>query len=36
VKNGKGIFIISSYLGLITDFEARFKNIGGEILFYIE
>lgn len=36
VHSGLGIFIISSSKGLITDNEARFSNIGGEILFYIE
>lgn len=36
VQNGKGCFIISSPKGLITDIQARFLNVGGEILCYIE
>ena len=32
VKNGLGAFIISTNQGLMTDSEARSKNVGGEIL----
>ena len=32
VKNGLGSYIISTNQGLMTDKEARSKNIGGEIL----
>lgn len=35
VKNGLGIAIISTSQGLMTDKEARTRNIGGEILCYI-
>lgn len=36
VNHGKGIFILSSTKGLITDWEARAVGLGGEILCYIE
>lgn len=36
VNNGKGTFIISTSRGLITDRDARFLNIGGEIICYVE
>ncbi len=32
VKNGLGTFIISTNQGLMTDKEAKAKNVGGEIL----
>ena len=32
VKNGLGAFIVSTNQGLMTDSEARSKNVGGEIL----
>ena len=32
VKNGLGAFIISTNQGLMTDKEAKAKNVGGEIL----
>ena len=32
VKNGLGAFIISTNLGLMTDKQAKAKNVGGEIL----
>ncbi len=35
VKNGLGIAIISTSQGLMTDKEARTRNIGGEVLCYI-
>jgi len=35
VLNGLGIAIISTSNGLLTDKEARTKNIGGEILCYV-
>ena len=35
VLNGLGIAIVSTYEGVITDKEARAKNIGGEVLAYI-
>ena len=35
VLNGLGIAIISTSEGVITDKEARAKNIGGEVLAYI-
>jgi small subunit ribosomal protein S8 len=35
VLNGLGIAIISTSQGIMTDKEARTKNIGGEILCYI-
>jgi small subunit ribosomal protein S8 len=35
VLNGLGIAIISTSQGVMTDKEARLKNIGGEILCYV-
>lgn len=35
VLNGLGIAIISTSQGLMTDKEARAKNIGGEVLCYV-
>lgn len=35
VKLGAGIFVLSTPKGLLTDNEARFLNVGGEVLFYI-
>ncbi|UJF16235.1 30S ribosomal protein S8 [Jeotgalibaca sp. MA1X17-3] len=35
VLNGLGIAIVSTSEGLVTDKEARSKNIGGEVLAYI-
>ena len=35
VLNGLGIAVISTSQGVITDKEARTKNIGGEVLCYI-
>ncbi len=35
VINGLGIAIISTSQGVLTDKQAREKNIGGEVLFYI-
>lgn len=35
VLNGLGIAIISTSQGIMTDKEARTKNIGGEVLCYI-
>lgn len=35
VLNGLGIAIISTSQGVITDKEARVKNIGGEVLCYV-
>jgi len=35
VLNGLGIAIISTSTGVLTDKEARSKNIGGEILCYV-
>lgn len=35
VLNGLGIAIISTSQGVITDKEARAKNVGGEVLCYI-
>ena len=35
VLNGLGIAILSTSQGLMTDKEARVKNIGGEVLCYI-
>ena len=36
INGGKGFFIISSPIGLITEKTARFSNIGGEVLCYVE
>jgi small subunit ribosomal protein S8 len=35
VLNGLGIAVLSTSQGLMTDKEAKMKNIGGEVLFYI-
>ncbi len=35
VLNGLGIAIISTSQGLMTDKEARLKNVGGEVLCYV-
>ena len=35
VLSGKGVLIISTPLGIMTDSEARKKNVGGEILLSI-
>lgn len=35
VLNGLGIAIISTSMGLMTDKEARQKNVGGEVLCYV-
>lgn len=35
VLNGLGIAIVSTSAGLITDKEARQKNVGGEVIAYI-
>lgn len=35
VLNGLGIAIISTSAGVITDKEARAKNVGGEVLAYV-
>lgn len=36
INNGKGIFIISTPKGLMTEMHARQLSLGGEILCYIE
>jgi len=36
INNGKGIFLISTPKGLITDNIARLWNLGGEVICYIE
>lgn len=36
LNNGRGIYIISTPIGLHIDSENRFLNLGGEVLFYIE
>lgn len=35
VLNGLGIAIVSTSVGVITDKEARAKNVGGEVLAYV-
>jgi small subunit ribosomal protein S8 len=35
VLNGLGIAIVSTSAGVITDKEAREKNVGGEVLAYV-
>lgn len=35
VKNGLGIAVISTSQGLMTDKEARRRNIGGEVMCYV-
>ena len=32
VKNGLGIYVLSTNQGLLTDKQARLKNIGGEVI----
>ncbi|MBP3615295.1 MAG: 30S ribosomal protein S8 [Alphaproteobacteria bacterium] len=35
VKNGLGIAILSTSVGVLADYEARKKNVGGEVLCYV-
>jgi len=35
VSGGMGMHVVSTPLGLMTDREARRKNVGGEILFRV-
>jgi small subunit ribosomal protein S8 len=35
VLNGLGVAIISTSVGVLTDKEARAKNLGGEVLCYV-
>ncbi len=35
VKNGLGIAILSTSAGVLADYEARKRNVGGEILCYV-
>ena len=35
VKNGLGIAILSTSAGVLADYEARKKNVGGEVLCYV-
>lgn len=35
VLNGLGIAILSTSMGLMTDKEARQRNVGGEVLCYV-
>ena len=35
VLNGLGIAIVSTSAGVITDKEARQKNVGGEVIAYV-
>jgi small subunit ribosomal protein S8 len=35
VLGGMGIAIISTSQGLLTDKEAKFKSVGGEVLAYV-
>jgi len=35
ILSGTGIVILSTFRGIITDWEARLERIGGEILHYI-
>lgn len=35
VLNGLGVAIISTSIGVLTDKEARAKNVGGEVLCYV-
>lgn len=35
VFNGVGIAVLSTTQGLMSDRKARFKKIGGEVLFYV-
>jgi small subunit ribosomal protein S8 len=32
VRNGLGIYILSTSRGVVSDYEARLKNVGGEVL----
>jgi len=36
LNNGLGLFLISTPKGLLTDQEARFLNVGGEVICYIQ
>ena len=36
LNTGKGVYIISTPIGIHTDTTNRFLNLGGEVLFYIE
>ena len=36
INNGKGILIVSTSQGFITDSTARFLNLGGEIICCVE
>ncbi len=35
VKNGLGIAILSTSVGVLADYEARKRNVGGEVLCYV-
>ena len=35
VKNGLGIAILSTSVGVLADYDARKRNVGGEILCYV-
>ena len=35
VKNGLGIAILSTSQGVLADYEARKRNVGGELLCYV-
>ncbi len=35
VKNGLGIAILSTSAGVLADYEARKRNVGGEVLCYV-
>jgi small subunit ribosomal protein S8 len=35
IKNGRGLLILSTPKGLLTDKEARKENVGGEVMFSI-
>jgi small subunit ribosomal protein S8 len=36
LNNGKGVLILSTPKGLMTDSQSRFINLGGELICYIE
>lgn len=36
LNTGRGIYVVSTPIGLQTDTVNRFLNLGGEVLFYIE
>ena len=36
INNGKGVLILSTPFGLMTDTQARIRNAGGELICYIE